>query len=214
MTPLMVPSVVLLAAMNAAAGQQPPEKDFTLTAESDLVLLDVGVQNQHGNTIAGLTKENFRIYENGKLQTISGFAADDLPITAGLVIDSSQSMRDKRAQVVIGGLAFVRDSNPSDEIFVTDFNDRVTFGLPPAMPFSGDPNELRTALLQSPSEGRTALYDGVLRSLDHLKQGQAKQEDAGVDQRRRRQCERPSPGGCDQRRAPIARDDLHRRHFR
>jgi len=164
-------SFVMLAVLNAMAEQQPPEKEFTLTAESRLVMLDVGVQNQHGDAITGLGKDNFRVYENGKLQTISDFANQDVPITAGLVIDSSGSMRNKRSQVVIGGLAFVRESNPSDQIFITEFNDHVTFGLPSGMAFSGDPATLRSALLQSPAEGRTALYDAVLQALDHLKLG-------------------------------------------
>ncbi len=167
----MLPSLILLAVFPVLAVESPPQKDFTLTAESDLVMLDVGVQDSRGNTIAGLTKDNFRVYENGKLQTISEFTDADRPITAGLVIDSSGSMNNKRPQVVTGGLAFVRDSNPSDEIFVTEFNDRVTFGLPEATPFSGDRDQLRGALLKSPAIGRTALYDALLRSLDHLKQG-------------------------------------------
>lgn len=171
----VVPSVVLLAVFSAAAQKLPekqlPEKDFTLTAESDLVVLDVAVLDSHGNMIPDLKKENFRVYENGKLQTITEFGADDRPITAGLVIDSSGSMSEKRPDVVTGGLAFVRDSNPQDEIFVTEFNDRVVFGLPPTMPFSGDSSVLRTALIASPAQGRTALYDAVLESLDHLRQG-------------------------------------------
>ena len=151
--------------------QQPAQKDFTLTAESDLVMLDVGVLDQHGQPVTGLTKDNFRVYENGKLQTISEFADQDLPVTAGLVIDSSGSMREKRPDVVVAGLAFVHDSNPSDQIFITEFNDDVTFGLPAAVPFSGDPQVLRAALMETPAQGRTALYDAVYQALDHLKQG-------------------------------------------
>jgi VWFA-related protein len=171
MSSLIVPSLVLLAVLNAAPAQQPLEKEFTLTAESDLVLLDVGVKNQAGSSVPGLTKDNFKIYENGKLQTVSSFIADDVPITAGLVIDSSGSMRHKRPLVINGGLGFVRDSNPADEIFVTLFNEHVTFGLPPEIPFSGDVNALRSAFVKTPAEGRTALYDAVVQSLAHLKQG-------------------------------------------
>jgi Ca-activated chloride channel family protein len=167
----IIPTVVLFAVVNLTAAQQPSEKEFTLTTESDLVMLDVGVQNKDGSSMTGLTKENFHVYENGKLQPITDFRADDVPITAGLVIDSSGSMRTKRVHVVTGGMAFAHDSNRHDEIFVTEFNDRVAFPLPPAMPFSDNVNELRTALVSGRAEGRTALYDAVLRSLNHLKQG-------------------------------------------
>ena len=68
-----------------------------------------------------MKKENFRVYENGKLQTVSQFGKEDTPITAGLVLDDSGSMMSKRARVEAAALAMVRESNPQDEVFGTVF---------------------------------------------------------------------------------------------
>lgn len=137
----------------------------------NLVLLDVSVRNRHGGFVSNLQKKDFRVLEDGKPQTITQFANADLPVTVGLVVDSSGSMRQKRPEVITAALVFIQASNPQDEIFVVNFNDDVKFGLPPSMPFSGNIAELRSALWMGDPDGRTRLYDAILASLDHLKQG-------------------------------------------
>jgi Ca-activated chloride channel family protein len=151
--------------------QLPSEKEFTLTAHAELVLLDVSVKEEKGGYLSGLKKENFQVYENGKLQTISQFSSEDTPITVGLVIDDSRSMRSKRAEVISSALAFINASNRRDEMFVTHFNDHVRRGLPPGTNFTDDLGSLRTALWNSPPEGMTALYDGILDALHQLESG-------------------------------------------
>jgi len=154
--------------IGAALGQS-ESIDYRITTQSELVLLDVGVKNAKGENVLRLTKDNFRIYENGKLQIISDFSNEDLPATTGLILDSSGSMIAKRADVLNGGLVFIHASNPTDEMFIADFNDRVNFRLPPGIPFSRDQLLLRDALLSVHDQGRTALYDAVYESLLHLK---------------------------------------------
>src|SRR5258706_3851057 len=95
-------SLVVLLAASAAAPSQ--EQDFKLSANAELVLLDVGVQDKNGGFVSNLTKENFKILENGKPQTITQFANEDVPVTVGLVIDNSGSMAPKRPEVVTSGL--------------------------------------------------------------------------------------------------------------
>ena len=146
-------------------------QEFKLTANAELVLLDVGVKDPKGGYVSDLKKENFKIYENGKLQTISDFASEDVPVTVGLVIDNSGSMQMKRPEVIAAALAFIHASNPNDEVFVTNFNDRVSPGLPPDTPFSDDPKKLQSALATGRAEGKTALYDALLLSLQHLEAG-------------------------------------------
>ena len=142
-------------------------QEFTLKVTSDLVLLDVSVKGPTGY-ISGLSKENFQIEDSGKPQTINHFSHDDVPVTVGLVIDTSGSMTRKYNQVVTAALVFMGASNPKDELFVVNFNDNVRFGLPPDQPFSDNVNSLRSALWMAKPEGRTALYDGVVQALDHL----------------------------------------------
>jgi VWFA-related protein len=80
-------------------------------------------------------------------------------------------MRPKRVEVVNSALAFADSSNPRDEMFVTHFNDRVRRGLPAGTTFTDDAEILRQALWNSPAEGMTALYDGILDALHQLESG-------------------------------------------
>ncbi len=166
MRPLHIANLTVLLAFPIWS-QQPP----TFSAQSDLVLLDVGAKDRNGGFVSNLKKENFKIFENGQPQTISQFSSDDLPVTAGLVIDNSFSMRSKRTEVITAGLAFSASSNRNDEIFVTHFNDSVRSSLPQGVLFTGDISKLRTALISGPAEGRTALYDAIVFSLKHLESG-------------------------------------------
>jgi hypothetical protein len=85
-----------VALQPSAANQEAQE--FKLTATSELVLLDVGVKDQKGGYVTELGVDNFRVYENSKLQRITHFSSEDLPVTIGLVVDNSGSMRFKRPE--------------------------------------------------------------------------------------------------------------------
>jgi len=92
-----------------------------------------------------------------------------VPVSFGLVVDNSGSMRDKRPQVNAAALTFVKTSNSQDEGFVVNFND--DYYLDTEHDFTNDLAELRTALERIDARGSTALYDAVIGSLDHLKKG-------------------------------------------
>lgn len=148
-----------------------PQENFTLKTTSRLVLLDVSVKDPKGGFVSNLTRDHFRVYENGKIQQISEFANADIPVTVGIVIDESGSMRPKRPEVITAALGFIASSNPKDEMFVLHFNEKVYAGLPDSIPFSDDVTQLRKALWMTPAEGRTALNDAILRGLQHLTKG-------------------------------------------
>lgn len=158
-----------LALRPSAAKQE--EQEFKLTATAELVLLDVGVKDPTGGDVTNLGVDNFRVYENSKLQRITHFSSEDLPVTIGLVVDNSGSMRFKRPEVVTAALTFVAASNRDDEMFVVNFNDAVSRGLPKHTLFTDDRNVLRKALWTAPAAGRTALYDAVLEAMQHLTLG-------------------------------------------
>ena len=151
--------------------QAPSDAEFTLHTDSQLVLLNVGVQDAHGTNIKGLGVQAFQVFEDGRPQAIKQFAAEDRPVTVGIVIDSSGSMRSKQVETVAAALAFVESSNPDDETFVVNFNDSASLGLPPDVAFSQDPKQLRTALYARRPEGRTALYDALKLAANHLAKG-------------------------------------------
>jgi Ca-activated chloride channel homolog len=147
------------------------QKEFTIQTTTRLVLLDVSVKDNAGGFVSGLMKDNFKVIENGKPQEVSQFANSDIPVTVGVAVDESGSMRSKRAQVITAALVFFHDSNPMDEIFVVNFNEKARRGLPDDVLFSDNMQLLRSALWQGNPEGRTALYDAIEMSLHQLEFG-------------------------------------------
>jgi Ca-activated chloride channel homolog len=147
------------------------ERDYTIQTTSRLVLLDVSVKDAAGGFVSGLTQDNFKVFENGKPEPISQFSNSDIPVTVGVAVDDSGSMRPKRAQVVTAALVFLHDSNPMDEIFVVNFNEKARRGLPDDVLFTDNMQLLRAALWQGDPEGRTALYDAIELSLHQLEFG-------------------------------------------
>jgi len=155
----------------SAQETNPANHDFTLYANTDLLVLNIGVQDSHGANIKGLVAHNFKIYENGRLQPIKQFSSDERPVTVGIVVDASGSMRPKQAEVVAAALSFVHASNPEDEIFVVNFNDRASLSLPAATPFTNDPKQIELGLWDKKPEGKTALYDALALALKQIRKG-------------------------------------------
>ncbi len=161
---------VALLALSLFARTNQEAQDATISVDVRLVVLHPAVNNKRGEFASGLEKQNFQVFENGRLQTIRVFQHEDVPVAVGLVVDNSGSMHRKRSDVIAAALGFVRSSNPADEVFVVNFNDNVTFGLPDTELFSDRPSELESALRSVPAFGRTALYDAIEAGLGRLKQ--------------------------------------------
>lgn len=165
---VLISSLLVTASACIGLGQ---DKEFTISTTSRLVLLDVSVKDSSGGFAAGLKKDNFKIFEDGKPQEITQFADADIPVTVGLIVDESGSMRPKRPEVITAGLSFIQASNPHDEMFVMNFNERVRRGLPDNVLFSDNIHQLRAALSNTVPEGRTALYDAIIEGMKHLEMG-------------------------------------------
>jgi Ca-activated chloride channel family protein len=121
--------------------------------------------------VNGLIQENFRVFEDGRPQPIAVFHHGDAPVTLGLVVDRSQSMRPKDDALLTTLSALLQTSRPDDELFAVGFNDGVSFALAPSHPFTNNVREIESRLSVMPAEGRTALYDGVAEALQHLQLG-------------------------------------------
>ncbi|MEW5975984.1 MAG: VWA domain-containing protein [Acidobacteriota bacterium] len=147
------------------------QQDFTLSLDVQLVLLNVTVVDRKGRFMPGLKKEQFQIWEDKALQEIQIFHDHDVPVTIGLVVDSSGSMRENRKAVNAAALAFVQSCKPEDEMFVVNFNEEVELGLPPEEPFSNQTDKLESALARLVVRGQTALYDAIWLGLEHLQKG-------------------------------------------
>jgi VWFA-related protein len=164
--------VLLLAApILFAQDQQAAQSDWTIRLDVEQVLLNLAVRDPSGRHVPDLEERAFQVFEDGKRQQIEYFSREDVPVTAGLLIDNSRSMRGKHNEVIAAALAFVRGSNPADEVFVVNFNENVRFSLPDSMPFTADTAVLRQALAAVVLDGQTALYDAVGLGLQHLDRG-------------------------------------------
>src|SRR5689334_4053019 len=154
-----------------ATSQHPAGDEYRIRVNANLVVLHATAQDHKGILVSGLDKDSFQIYEDGALQQIKYFSHEDIPVTVGLVIDNSGSMRTKRAEVIAAALAFARSSNSQDQMFVVNFNEHVRFALPGPKPFTDQVPELEVALSRIITDGQTALYDAVVAALEHLKKG-------------------------------------------
>ena len=153
-----------------SAPQAPLEgPDYSIKKDVNLVVLHVSVVNDRGQFVPGLKENDFHVLEDKADQKISVFSQEDVPVSMGLVIDNSGSMREKRSQVNAAALTLVKTSNPQDEAFVVNFND--DFYLDTIHDFTNDISEMKDALDRIDARGSTALYDAVIGSLDHLKKG-------------------------------------------
>ena len=148
-------------------GSQP----YRISVNVHLVLLNATVRDAKGRFAADLNEQDFQVYENGVRQSISLFRHEDIPVTVGLVVDHSGSMRPKLADVIAAARTFVQASSPDDEMFVINFNERVSLGLPGNLPFSNRPEDLGSAIANAPTTGRTALYDAVFEARKRLQTG-------------------------------------------
>lgn len=144
---------------------------YTISVDVDLVTFNITVLDEDNRTVTGLTTGSFRIFEDGKEQSIKIFQPEDTPATLGLVLDNSGSMMPNRAEMLTAAIAFVGASHPDDEMFIVNFNRRAWLALPGSKPFSGNALQLRAALMTTTAEGKTALYDGLDLALNHLKKG-------------------------------------------
>ena len=170
----MLFSAILLLALGgvwsgSGARAQGKSDDYKIRRDVNLVVLHATVLDDRGRFVPDLRQEHFRVFEDKVEQKLSVFKREDIPVSVGLVIDNSGSMRDKRDRVNIAALTFVKTSNPDDEVFVVNFNDDYYLDLD--KDFTNDINELKEALERIDSRGSTALYDAVIGSLDHLKKG-------------------------------------------
>ncbi|HVA94764.1 MAG TPA: VWA domain-containing protein, partial [Candidatus Dormibacteraeota bacterium] len=154
--------------MQQPASQQP---EYAIRSNVDLVVLRATVRDHNGAPVAGLSKQDFQVFEDKVPQQIESFSHEDVPVTVGLVIDNSGSMLSKRSDVIDAALAFARSSNPEDQVFVVNFNEHVSMGLPSDVPFTGNQAELEVALSKNKADGMTALYDAVAVALEQIKRG-------------------------------------------
>ena len=162
------------AVRGQSAGQSLPAeersaegKEARFTAEVDLVALSAAVLDQNQQLVTGLPREAFQVLQDGKEQTITQFSNRDIPVSMGILVDSSASMVDKRAAVNAAALALVRASNPEDEVFILNFKDTPEV----TQDYTNDIALLSQGLSDVRMWGGTAVLDAVRAGAEHALQG-------------------------------------------
>jgi Ca-activated chloride channel family protein len=167
-TYLALVALLLAPAIGHAQDKPGSKSDETPIFSSDtrLVILPAVVQDRAGHLVTNLAQDAFQVFENNQRQAIKVFKREDVPVSLGLIIDSSGSMRDKREKVESAALTLVKDSNPQDEVFIVNFNDEAYLD----QDFTSDIKQMQKGLDKIDSRGGTAMRDAIRMSMDHLKE--------------------------------------------
>jgi VWFA-related protein len=139
-------------------------EDYVIPVDVRLVVLHTTVRDKKDHLVTDLTQSDFKIFEDGQQQTLKIFRREDVPVSLGILVDNSGSMRDKRLKVNAAAVDFVKASHPQDEVFIVNFNDEAFLDRP----FTHDIALLQDALQRIDARGGTAFYDAIGMSQDYL----------------------------------------------
>lgn len=137
-------------------------------SDTRLVVLPTTVVDHSGHLVDGLKQSAFTVFENNVRQEIKVFKHEDIPVSMGLIIDSSASMLNKRAKVEAAAMALVKESNPDDEVFVVHFNDEVYLDNPQGKDFLTNIEDMQQALTKRDVRGGTAMRDAIQSAINWL----------------------------------------------
>jgi VWFA-related protein len=151
-----------------SASAKETHRPYDIRINKELVLINVTVTDPLNRFVTGLQKEQFRLYEDKVQQKIVSFSSEDAPISIGLVFDNSGSMGEKLQKSRLAAAQFFKTSNPNDEYFLVQVNNRPVLNVP----FTTDTAKIQSALTFSQSKGRTALLDAVYLAMHQMKYAQ------------------------------------------
>ena len=147
--------------------QTPEVSPHSIDVDVDVVLATVTVTDRNGRYVTGLEKENFKLAEDKVPQEISYFSSEDIPLSVGIILDVSGSMKDKLKTAVEAAITFMKGGSPDDEYFLVEFADKPTG----TADFTNDIAKIQSLFLASKAKGRTALFDAVYMGLSKLERG-------------------------------------------
>lgn len=150
----------------APPSQQQQQEDPVFSTDVRLVELHASVADKKGNLLTTLPQSAFKVFENGVEQQIKYFKREDVPVSLGIIIDDSGSMRDKRAKVSAAALQLVKSSNRNDEVFIVNFNDTAYLDVP----FTNSIPKMEEGLSKIEARGGTAMRDAVSMSIDYVRE--------------------------------------------
>jgi Ca-activated chloride channel family protein len=138
-----------------ATGQDDP---FRFRSGVELINVTATVSDSSGRFVSGLRQEDFIVYEDGVRQTITHFSAERVPVSLGLVVDTSGSMVGEKIEAARSALhRFFDLLDGEDEVFLYRFSDDVVL----LQDWTSDRQALARALRRLTPNGATAMYDAV-----------------------------------------------------
>lgn len=140
------------------------DTDETIRSETRLVVLHVSVTDKSGTPIPKIPQTAFKVFENNEPQGITLFRREDIPVSLGLIIDDSGSMKDSRQKVEQAALNLVKASKRDDEVFVVNYSDTAFLDVE----LTGDLKKLEEGVQRRDSRGGTAMRDALSMSLDYM----------------------------------------------
>ncbi len=133
------------------------DDDELITIDSSFVMIPVSVHDRNGLYIPNLTKENFKVFEDGVEQEIEYFATSEQPFTVVLLIDVSPSTEYRIEEIREAAKAFVDELKPQDRVLVVSFDSAIRV-LAEA---TNDRRRIHKAIDRANFGGGTALYDAI-----------------------------------------------------
>jgi Ca-activated chloride channel family protein len=162
---LLIALPLLIGALIAGGGAQesrdaPPRR---FKARIDLVSITATVVDAQGRFVPDLTRDDFEVYEDGQLQTLTHFDGSRVPIGLGLLLDVSDSMRGQRIADARASVArfLLELLSPDDEFFVMAFNHAPRV----IAPWTNRPDQVQPRLEALRPFGGTSIYDAIMAAL-------------------------------------------------
>lgn len=150
----------------ALADDQQLDKEGTIKLDTDLVLLDVSVVDINNNPVFDLKKEDFTVFEDKIQQPIEAVSREEVPLSFGMVIDTSGSMRSKLQIVSDAALDLAKQMRPDDEAFLAQFKAEPEL----VQDFTSDRRELEDAIGELFTSGGTSLLDAIIATADYAQE--------------------------------------------
>jgi len=167
------PALSVVAAVAAvaslAAQQAPQESGFSFRTGVELINVTVTVTDSNGRFVPGLRKEDFVVYEDGKPQTVTHFDSERVPVSLGLVLDTSGSMSGEKIATAKSAVErfLHRLLDESDEVFLYQFESSATL----VQDWTTDRQAVSRALDRLRARGGTALYDAAAEAVPLAQSG-------------------------------------------
>src|SRR5215813_9238414 len=150
----------------AQTDDQTADKGAIIKVDTDMVLLDVTVIDQNNTPVMNLKKEDFSVYEDKVKQTIESVSREEVPVSFGMVIDTSGSMKPKLQTVSDAAVSLVKQMRLDDEAFVASFKAESEL----VQDFTSDRRELEDAIGKLYTSGGTALLDAIIATADYAQE--------------------------------------------